>query len=218
MPAGLTIAPQPAERFDVIGEKAGATARLTHLGLLVADGSLNPATAVSVFDMGIEIRLSPPGEMLPHAFGTLSLSRDEMELLDAWVQNISTQVRDVVYIALPAWLRDVDEDTGRPAGWRFSCAGWVQRAYLVLGIRLIEDSLLPHVTFDVVLETWRHVLRAATGGYDPPEEKAREILSWFGLIGPGPWRVLLPGYVLRAFEQPRSNLPYAPREDDRDFP
>jgi hypothetical protein len=48
------------------------------------------------------------------------------------------------------------------------------------------------------------------------KDAGEKIVEW-GLSGAGPWRVLLPAYQMRAFQQVEGALPYTPNAADHPF-
>jgi len=81
-------------------------------------------------------------------------------------------------------------------------------AYLSGANVSLIHTTLPELGFDVLKRIWRPELR---------DENARRLLERCGLVGAGPWRVLVPGYVFHALRAGRTALPYSPRVEDVDF-
>lgn len=114
------------------------------------------------------------------------------------------------YKALPSVEQSYNDITGRSESTKFSCAGFVAECYRRIGIPLVEESQLPNVDLDVLRQ-----------GYGSPinNEERRKGL---GLDGPGPWPVLMPGYLFHSLardsEKVRST-PYEPQGvDEVSFP
>jgi hypothetical protein len=129
------------------------------------------------------------------------LSPDEEAGMELWLQDIQTRITASpnanrvrrVYTVRPAAQVDRAEN-GTCIGRRFSCAGFVERCYAEgAGISLIaSEATLPEVDLQALVDIWPMAQSPARGR--------------FGLTGDGPWRVLLPAYLLHALgrEQPRS--------------
>ena len=109
-----------------------------------------------------------------------------------------------------------EEDPNAPgefiAGVRCSCASLVEWCYEQIGkdADLISEAVVPEQTAE---QLWQKLMRGAPFN---AEEAAERLVGW-GLSGPGPWRVLLPAYQMRAFQQARGILPYAPTLEDHPY-
>jgi len=113
------------------------------------------------------------------------------------------------YLATPAARLRRDEDTGQIIAWEFSCAGFVAAAYEHgAAIRLVDQEQLPPLSYAQASHIWAH----------SNERVFARFAARFGLSGPGPWPVLLPGHLIHALARGRAALPYRPRATDIAFP
>lgn len=202
----LRLGSSNAPRHAVVGSCNAAA--VYHVGLLAEASALLAGTA-SVHHMGPPVEL--PGEIESHVVGWLDdLTDDEREGLEDWLAEVKTRVEAgglrgfAAYVAVPSVVRD--DTTGRSIVTRYSCAGFVAEAYREgAGVPLlVEDQALPEVHRELLERVWG----------------AREVRlgSRFGLGGAGPWRVLLPGYLLHAMRAGRAGFPYTPSPTDAQFP
>jgi hypothetical protein len=112
------------------------------------------------------------------------------------------------YIAHPPIHEERCPVTGRLKNLWLSCAGFV--IYLYEKSKVVKKLLVPYSKqfFPTVdLDT----IHAA--GFRLPSK----IMSHIGLSGDGPWPVVMPGYVVNAFnrkDEDIRNIPYFPREED----
>ncbi len=192
-----------AARFEVVGSFSRVPLAVTHAAILAHATDLAPGTSAEVFEMGRTLILSPPNPMKdPAVVGWLPLTRDEEEFLEAWLADVRTRASACQYFAYPADEPIRDPVTGTITSWRFSCAGFVRRAYeegagVVL---LVPEAELPTLDFATLRQLWAAGIS---------EDSARRMLSRV-LRGPEPWPVLLPGYLFHALAQPRESLPFKP--------
>jgi hypothetical protein len=173
---------------------------VSHVGLLAAPAEVDGGAKALTNHMGPPLAL--PGEMLAHAVGWLDTwTEQDCIVLDVWLRELETQIsidpQSVTYVAAPSVVRD-EGGTERPVSLKFSCAGFVAEAYREgVGVRLVvDDAELPEVDRATLERVW-----------DP---RTVRIGARYGLGGDGPWRVLLPGYLLRAVTRPRVELPFRP--------
>jgi hypothetical protein len=199
-------------RFDIVGSCDGGTSAVTHVGMLAAAVQLTAGASVTVLQMSRRPQLDPPSGMDAHVVAALPLTRDEAAALEEWIEGIRTIISRCSYFASPAATADRDPETQIVRGWKFSCAGFVVTAYKAADIHLVVDeSEIPPLEFDKVILAWSHIMG------DRTENAQRQLLSAFGLKGTGPWRVLLPGYLLHACKD-GSTRPYSPGPEDISFP
>ena len=94
--------------------------------------------------------------------------------------------------------------------WRFSCSGFVLMAYSEAGIRLISDNA-PLLTLDMLKQAYPF----AVNRLDDPNFRQK-----MGLIGTGPWPVILAGYVINSLRREVNEIhssPYVPVSGDECF-
>jgi hypothetical protein len=117
-----------------------------------------------------------------------------------------------VYVLASHGIRQPDpNDPSRDMpGIRCSCASLIEYCYEEAGADLVDRDQVPELTLEdlrVLLVTDARISR---------ELLRRQLREW-GLKGDEPWKVLLPAYQMRAFEKPRSLLPYAPTAKDHPY-
>ena len=180
---------------------------------LLAEGSeIVAGTACGVFHCAPPLHIATPEPMSPELVADLSLTRVELEVIDAWLADLRQQVmpagRFAHYILIPPAERVFDRESGRPVHWRFSCAGFVCKTYEHAGLTLVAlDSL--RVDRATLEETWgASMVRFA---------EARTGPRGFGLEGPPPWPVLLPSHLFHAVEAGRDKLPLRPSAEQNRF-
>lgn len=174
---------------------------VSHVGLLAAAAEIVAGANVRANHMKPPPEL--PGVFVAHAVGWLDTWTEQDSIaLDVWLQELQTQIavepNSVTYIAAPSVIRD-EGGTERAVSLRFSCAGFVAEAYREgAGVRLVvDDADLPEVDRPTLERVWNpQIVRLG---------------ARYGLGGSGPWRVLLPGYLLRAVMLSRSALPFRPK-------
>jgi hypothetical protein len=112
------------------------------------------------------------------------------------------------YVIYPSYIEPNDE----VSLWRFSCAGFVLKAYEEAKIRLIDDSKLP----DVTLDTLKNAYPGIANLLDRQEVRVR-----LG-IGKGiAWPILLAGYVVNSLNRPPDAIraqAFHPTQGDEYFP
>jgi len=150
--------------------------------------------------------------MAAHVTGSCSLARAQADQIAAWIEDVTTRTPGLKYAALPAVQLERDEISGRVIGRKFSCAGFVLAAYEEAAgiVLLVPEASLPEVNKEIVIATWMPAL---------PDEVQTRIFRNIGLEGPGPWRLLLPGYLFHALKQWTGfgTAPYQPKPEDSEF-
>ena len=135
-----------------------------------------------------------------HLVGFLDLDADDIEGIETWLADVDNEERPPVtspidmlaqYRVSPAiyWV-PAENDTALYR--QFSCVGFVMDCYRFIGINLIDDSCaenLPEVTLDIVV--------AAYG----PRARRVDYREKFGIPGPGPWRIVLAGYLFHSLNR-----------------
>lgn len=200
-----------ALRFSVVGQDAAGSTAVRHVGLLFLDDDLDAGREVRVVDMAPPLRLGAPEDtMVVHTVGYVEvLTPEQQRRMDYWLADLHTQGVDYKFRVQPASGEVIEPGTQRVQYRFYSCAGLVADCYARAGVLLVDQSALPLVTRALALEIWGKPL-------SPPalERALREL----GLEGQGPWRLLLPGYLLHALDAPPEKRPYVPRQDDWRYP
>ncbi len=218
MPA-LRLGPIPdiVSKFDVIGTDAptGPMGFVGHLSMSNMNyQDIMYGSVISVTHMAPPFRTL--GEMRAHTMGSASLSQEEVLKIEIFLFNVAKEYKSCLqkksatdqYIAHPHKTEVKDKIDGLLLFRRFSCAGLVVEAYRYARVDLVktEDSDLPPVMLDT--------LRVVYPDIDKQDKKR------MGLSDPGPWPILLPGYILHALERTREEIraqPYAAKPGDEVF-
>ncbi|HLJ95889.1 MAG TPA: hypothetical protein VKU02_22125 [Gemmataceae bacterium] len=110
-------------------------------------------------------------------------------------------------------LKDVG--TNKPISWSFSCAGFAVWCFeKATGTQLlVDDDALPPVPLEAILEPYE---------LDSLEtQHLLQELQKMNLSHPGPWKIVLPGYLIHSLSRPTTqvhNVPYTPAIDDAYYP
>lgn len=221
MPAfRLTETPWIVQRFDVLGQHSKTKhGFVKHVALFDDDDrEVRHDCEVTAIHMG------PPLEqvtaMRTNVVGSVPLTNDERKRIALWVERVKDEYEaaGVVgksgilrqYVIDPPWEDQPDKRTGIRRYRRYSCAGFVFDAYQRIGIELVEldRAQLPEVAWEVVESV-----------YEISNDR-RGLLTKFGLHGDGPWRILLPGFILHALNRPTEDIrkqPYRANNGDERF-
>lgn len=209
----------PLPTFAVVGDyqnqgnKAGP---VKHVGLLPADMIVDVAEETNVFHSGPPLAVGQDtgtgpmlGEMSCHLVGHVSdLSEEERYGMNVWMERIRSttpvvQSRGAYYCALPADRAILDPTTGAVIGRRFSCVGLVARCYAEgADISLIDELQLPRVTKETIKSVWNAGPLA---------------MASVGVMGDGPWQILLPGYLFHSLERSDARVPFVPSEEHASY-
>lgn len=89
----------------------------------------------------------------------------------------------------------LDNKSRRQRHRKFSCAGFVIHVYRQIGIELIQhEDELPEIDLQTI------------EAHYPFIKGSGHIRRLCGIDGPGPWKVVLAGYVLRAFDRDDASI------------
>ncbi len=219
MPA-FTLSQQPrdASSYDVIGEYSASSRRFVrHVALYNADDGavrIRNGEDVDVVHMGPP--LDRAGKAKAHVVGTVPLTNEEIREIEVWIVGIDDEYNHASvglrqqYHIHPPWKDKLDPNTGVRRYSRYSCAGFVLKAYSEVDIDLlaIDEESLPKVDMQT--------LRLAY----PQQPLNHNILASFGVEGDEPWGIVLAGYVLHALNRTADRIrqePYRAREGDEQF-
>ncbi len=211
--------------FDVVGRDGDEPAFIGHAGLADSAGSHN-AAKISVLDMGPPLHgQGTPGHMSADVVGSATLTDDEVKKITNFINRHASEHRSFLefsrtelinaapkmYIVRPH-AKPFDEEDGRYARMRFSCAGFVLEAYRKARIRFLDSKALPSVEMDDIRLCYPLEIRLMEDGKVTPED--------LGLEGDGPWPVLLCGYLFHALNRDAGTVrseQYVPTIADRHF-
>jgi hypothetical protein len=140
-------------------------------------------------------------ECVVHLAGTAQLSLDEQEAIRDWLEEVDKEPGPDNpfrrYIVRPHSDWYTAPETGRRLYRRFSCAGFVVECYGSVTIQLVNahEVNLPRVDFGTLSRAY-------------PIRQGDRLAARFGLTredlgipDPGPWPVLLPGYLFHALDR-----------------
>lgn len=159
------------------------------------------------------------------ATATAELTDDECEQIRSFIDDVTEELAAQKargwgqYMIYPD-IAPNESDDGTVLYRRFSCSGFVRAAYEDAGITLLKtrSGTVPLVA-DVPTITLARLKRAYGAGFadrlDDPAERAK-----YGLLGDGPWPVVLPGYNFHAMNRPAAEIrlqPYLPKAGDEYF-
>ena len=155
-----------------------------------------------------------------HLVGFVDLDADDIEGIETWLTDVDKEDRPLgvkltelfaQYRVSPP-IHWVLAENGTPLYRQFSCVGFVMDCYRSIAINLIDDSRpenLPEVTLDMVV--------AAYGS----GARREEYRDKFGIPGPGPWRIVLAGYLFHSLNRAPDVIrqtPYVPSGiENKDF-
>jgi hypothetical protein len=183
-----------------------------HVGVLREDSALVYDQMAGVAHMGPPLNLD---EKIPaHLLGWIGdLGRDERDSLEAWLSHIQTLTRVRFDYHVDPPHQDIhDPVSGVMSRRRMNCCGFVMLCYReALALDLLDRTI----------ERFPRIDLAALQDCYPDLNLNMRLLSRLGLAGDGPWAVVLPGYLLHAFNRPDYDVrrrPYLPRGTDLRFP
>lgn len=114
------------------------------------------------------------------------------------------------FIAYPPIKKEVDSKTGNLKAIWYSCAGFVLDCFESNVVKKLlvswDDPSFPKVHKDTIREVWRGRL-----------ELTPQLKDTLGLLGDGPWPVVMPGYIINAFKRRADEIrsePFSPTEHD----
>jgi len=185
---------QPIRRYDVIGQHApGVNRFVKHVALSNTElGSVHHDQEVEVVHMGPP--LDRAGKIKAQVSGTVPLTNEEIKEIEAWIAGIADEYKRESsgllqqYWIHPPWKDELDPNTQVRRYRRYSCAGFVLDGYRQVDIELLQisEEALPEVNQETIVKAY---------GVAP------RLFQRFGIVGQGPWRIVLAGYVLHAMDR-----------------
>ncbi len=218
MPAQrLGSQPVSVQKYDVAAQDSTtAPYFVRHVGLADEQrDDVRSNSEVSLVHMGPPLMRGDSGNPV-HAIGQAGLNAGQIRQIGVFVDEHlleyeAERIRGHSQYVIHPHVRE--PDAAVPCR-RFSCAGFVIEAYGYANLRLVvtEPARLPSVD----LETLAHA-------YPDQARRLRKpaLRLLFGLEGDGPWRVVLAGYVINAFNRTIEEIrdgPYTPVSGDEYFP
>jgi hypothetical protein len=194
-------------RFAVVARypEAGPSRLVKHIALARSETRAKRGAEIPVWEMGpplvagsIGLAKSGPTTCVVHIVGHIDLDAEDVEGIETWLVDVDKEARPYGkysnlrhYVAHPAvdWRK---AENGLPLYRIFSCVGFILECYRSVNIQLIDTSCSTSLP-ELDLATLEQAFDA--GQLD---ERTR---SSIGLKGPGPWRILLPGYVIHSLKR-----------------
>lgn len=203
--------------FDAIGSDGSEQGFVVHLGL-----AAESITGVLPKQRVRAVHVAPPAKestIVVDVVGSVGLTYNETMLIQDFVNRHVFEVqaeavrdRRSCYVLCPH-VAPVLGDDGEVIYTRFSCAGFVVEAFKEAGILAVDVEALPKIK--------RARLAVAYSFVNSPRfEEWNEEYEWGLDINEKEWPVLMPGYVLHAFDRIPDDVrktPYRPRLGDELF-
>lgn len=162
--------------------------------------------------------MAPPfqsGHRKVNLIAWVNLTAEDQECIALFIEQYAEDIKDVneedQYIIFPCRSSPtIDHPYDR-----FSCAGFVLEAYKSIGFHLLDINSVPENDLEYLCRY-----------YSSPSLQDVSFREKLGLIGAGPWPVVLPGYVLNSFTRDDEQIrrePFRVTEscvtysEDRDF-
>ncbi len=223
-----------AKQYSIIARYATSSDPVkfvVHLSVLREDDRVSYGREVKVWEMGPPLVLGTATRMntakdpkcIAHLLAWVEFNQREKEAITDWLAEIDQQCASIHRLAHckqytaslepeDQWMED---ERGIKQIRRFNCVSFVLAAYQEgAGVQILgadSNAELPPVSLEVVSGVYGDRLRT--------HEQLRTMIN---LSGNGPWRVLLPGYVLHALNRTdkeiRSNVHFVVDSQEQYFP
>lgn len=187
--------------FDVVGQDHPTlTQFVAHLALFDEDSprAVKDGDAVNVFHMGPP--LANQQFLSVNVFGSAELKPAEIKKMRVWLDLVLTEKNRLSaprlqYVARPHFEWGKNKKNGARRYRRFSCVGLVIECYAYIGIHLLDldDLSLPDVPLSLLLNVY-------------PAAGSPRIRLEIGLVGPGPYKVALPGHVMNSLNRSATEI------------
>ncbi len=203
-------------QYDVIGEYGNPKQQIvTHVGLYGdTNRTIKPGDEVTITHM------KPPfeseGSMNVHVAGEVPLTNEERKEIAVFIEETKDEYKEAnvkrldQFVVDPPWKDVRDKNTEITRCRRYSCAGFVLYAHQQVEIKLldIQKNSLPEVDFGILITAYPWI-----SGH-------RSSLGRCGLEGDGPWRIVLPSYVLHSLTRSEDDIrskPYVAQNGDERY-
>ena len=206
--------PQRAGIFDIIGRNS-ASGYVGHVGILRTGNVLSYNAPVKIFHSGPPLEVGQArkdsgepvlGEVEVHTVGWIDdLKIEEWRGIQSWIEDVGTRISSGLlkqYLVDPPFYEEPDKVSGRIMRCQYSCVGFVLRCYEIgVGITLlnIDSANLPPVDEDTLSEIYGDIW-----------DRIGRVAPVLGIPGPGPWRIVLAGYVFHALNRPINEIRTSP--------
>jgi len=204
--------------YDAIGQDSSDVPNFVrHIGLSLEEGSFTVGDILSVRIVEMIPPLSDPEDSTAQAVdvvASIELNAIELRQIKAFVNELISEYQlfdadpNGQYHIFPHFVERDGDDSCR----RFSCAGFVVNAYGDAGVLLIDFTQLPDIGLETLVTAY------------PDQDRGLRIGRYrakAGLVGDGPWPVLLPGYVFHSMNRDPDTCrktPYTAQAGDECFP
>lgn len=203
---------EPVEPFDVVSLVLSRDDRFVRHAAIAAEGGV--AGRVRMTHMRPPFMLGDGPEPVD-IVSSVPLRPDERIRIKIFIEELDQEFRahsisaerGRQYVIHPATVGPCE---GKPYR-RFNCAGFVVEAYRAADIRLVADNL-PAIPLAMLKKAYPEFAEALD------RAGTRTAL---GIVGNGPWPILLAGYVANALNRSPieiRNGPYRPVDGDERFP
>lgn len=209
--------------YVVVGTYAQNEHRFVrHVALLAKNVELPADAPVEVWHMGPPIIAGEESaaaalhgaQTKPHLVSDIGLTPDEHKAMKNWRAKVDKEDRPRKpfrqYVVDPPVKWEFSEK-GRRMYRRFSCVGFVTDCYASAGIVLLELAAeLPLVDENSVAIAYPDLIRI-----EQADERFRTKIGFrsredLGLVGTGPWRIALAGYVFHSLQRATAEQPRPP--------
>ncbi len=225
-------------KYSIIGThvgKGGGTF-VKHVAILKKASALSNLQTVDVWQVGPPIVAGPLSSSQRFAsqtcvasvVGDMKLGVRQCEAVANFLSQVDKQYRLITplpfqqYQIIPhsTWVRA--PETNRKIRRRFSCSGFVAEAYAEAGVVLVDLENLPAAKQVEIQFAFPDLQRISSGSEKLKQRYGFVSKEDLGLVGDGPWPVLLPGYLFHACDRSVSEDDYdsfvVPSSDFAYFP
>ncbi len=212
-------------KYAIIGNYStdGGVCFVKHAALLKNSREISKNDIVDVWESGPPIVSGPITE---HAFknrtcsvsviGDLKLRPRQCEAITNFLSQVDKQHRShpslpfQQYKVVPhfEWVRS--PETKRKIRRRFSCAGFVIEAYASANLHILDLDSLPLAHEQQVVHAYPDLQRIAASDERLKRRFGFSSLQELGLVGDGPWPIVLPGYLFHACDRNITAANYTP--------
>jgi hypothetical protein len=204
--------------YCVVGADGVLPGFICHTGLAAKNGEQDQAT-VEVSDMGPPLNVA--GQMKADTVSMAELTVDEIRKIKTCIekhhsehqatQQLTRNSIPQVYCIFPHSVPLRGRD-GRYPRVRFNCSGFIFDAYKQVGIVLLDNETMPEIDLNQIKMAYPRYATLLS------HDRFRESM---GLVGDGPWRVMLCGYLVNSMNRDVASIraqPFAAQRGHEMFP
>ncbi len=219
MPVDLVRETLQGEQFSLVAMYGADGRGVCHVALLADACDVGPNAVVRVYHASPPIEAGQPdeagdpivGQVQANILARFELTPAQRKAVERNLAYIRTRVphrrpkssleKLASYVALPP-----ENDDGPHL--RVSCSGFILRALRwIFPFEIVDTGGLPEVDLILLRRIW-----------DPHWVESPALRVRIGLGGSGPWRVLLPGYLVHAHTPDAPVAAYVAQPGDEDYP